>query len=153
MIASAKIHVTLSTRKQDIPGSGTQNPLFYVCFDLLLATIIQSLSLSYILFSIPCSSLLSILRVVALIIRLFFDFPFDTSTSASLISSRISFVLKTNFALTTTRFPFLHSLYTYKSSLALVSSFYKRATLEVVLSKATFTYSLYCFIGVSRVEE
>jgi hypothetical protein len=51
------------------------------------------------------------------------------------------------------RFPFLRSLRTYKSSLASVSSFYKRVTLEVVLSKATPAYSIYCFIGVSRVEE
>jgi hypothetical protein len=50
-------------------------------------------------------------------------------------------------------FPFLRSLYTRKSSLALVSSFRKRVISEVVLSKATPTRSIYCFIGVSRVEE
>jgi hypothetical protein len=113
----------------------------------------QSLSLLYILFSIPSSSLSSISGVIAFIIRLFFDFLFDTSTSASSTSSRFSFVLKTNFLLTTTRFPFLRSLRIRKSSLALVSSFRKRATLEVVLSKATPTRSIYRFIGVSRVEE
>jgi hypothetical protein len=87
----------------------------------------------------------SISGVIALVIRLFLDFPFDTSTSTSLTSSRISFNC---YAL-----PFLRSLYTYKSSLASVSSFYKRATSEVVLSKATPTRSIYRFIGVSRVEE
>jgi hypothetical protein len=113
----------------------------------------QSLSLLYILFLIPSYSSSSILGVIALIIRLFFDFPFNASTSASLTSSRISFVLKTNFPLTTICFLFLRSLYILKSSLALVSSFYKRVTLEVILSKATSAYLIYCFIGVSRVEE
>jgi hypothetical protein len=107
----------------------------------------------YILFSIPSSSSCSILGVITLVIRLFFDFPFDVSASASSTSSRISFVLKTNFPLTAMRFPFLRSLRTYKSSLASVSSFRKRATLEVVLSKATPAYSIYCFTRVSRVEE
>jgi hypothetical protein len=135
------------------PGSGTQNPLFYGCFDLLLARIMQSLSLSHILFSIPSSSSSSISGVIALVIRFFFDFPFNVSASTSSISSRISFVLKTNFPLIATRFPFLRSLRTYKSSLALVSSFYKRAFSEIVLLRADSDYSIYRFIGVIRVEE
>jgi hypothetical protein len=113
----------------------------------------QSLSLLYILFSIPSSSSSSISGVIALAVRLFLDFPFDASASASSTSSRISFVLKTNFPLIATRFPFLRSLRILKSSLASVSSFRKRATSEVVLSKATPARSIYRFIGVSRVEE
>jgi len=114
---------------------------------------IQSLSLSYILSSIPSSSLSTISGVVALVIRLFFDFPFDASASASSISSRISFVLKTNFPLIATRFPFLRSLRTYSSSLNSVFSFCKRVFSEVVLSKASPDRLIYHFIGVSRLEE
>jgi hypothetical protein len=113
----------------------------------------QSLLLSYILSLIPSSPSSLISGVVALVVRLFFDFFFDASASASLISSRISFILKTNFPLITTYFPFLRSLYTLSSSLNLVFSFYKRAFSKVVLSKATPNRSIYCFIGVSRVEE
>ena len=114
---------------------------------------IQSLSLSDMFSSIPSSSSSSISGVIALVVRLFFGFLFDASTSASSTSSRISFVLKTNFPLTATRFPFLRSLYTYNSSLALVSSFLKRAFSEVVLSKAAPDRSIYRFTGISRVEE
>ena len=113
----------------------------------------QSLSLSYILSSIPSYPSSSISGVVAYIIRPFFDFPFDTSASASSTSPRISFVLKINLPLIATRFPFFRSLRTYNSSLALVSSFYKRAFSKLILSKATPNRSIYCFIGVSRVEE
>jgi hypothetical protein len=113
----------------------------------------QSLSLSYILFSIPSSSLSSISGVIALIVRLFLDFPFNASASASSTSSRISFVLKTNFPLTATRFPFLRSLRICTSSLNSAFSFYKRAFSEVVLSKAAPDRSIYCFTGVLRVEE
>jgi hypothetical protein len=109
--------------------------------------------LSYILSSIPSSSSSSILGVIALIVYLFFDFPFDASASASSTSSRISFISKTNFPLTTIRLPFLCSLYTYSSSLNSVFSFYKRAFLEAVLSRADLDRLIYCFIGVSRVEE
>jgi hypothetical protein len=113
----------------------------------------QSLSLSYILSSIPSSPSSLISGVVALVVRLFFDFLFDASASASSISSRISFVLKMNFPLIATRFPFLHSLRTLSSSLNSVFSFYKRAFSKVVLSKATPDRSIYRFTGVSRVEE
>jgi hypothetical protein len=51
------------------------------------------------------------------------------------------------------RLPFLYSLYTYSSSLNSVFSFYKRAFLEAILSRADPDRSIYCFIGVSRVEE
>jgi hypothetical protein len=122
-------------------------------FDLLLATIIQSLSLSYIFISLLSSSSSLISGVIALVFRFFLDFPFDTSTSASSISSRISFILKTNFLLTATRFPFLRSLRTYNSSLASVSSLRKRVFSKVVLSKATPKRLIYRLIGVSRVEE
>lgn len=114
---------------------------------------IQSLSLSYILFSISSSSSLIISGVIAFAIRLFYDFPFNASTSAFLTISRISFILKTNLLKIATRFPFLRSLRTYNSSLASVSSFHKRAFLEVVLSKATLDYSIYYFIGVLRVDK
>jgi hypothetical protein len=67
----------------------------------------QLLSLLHTLFSIPSSSLSLISGVIALITYLVFDFPFNASTSASLTSSRSSFVLKTNFPLTANRFPFL----------------------------------------------
>jgi len=115
--------------------------------------IIQLLLLSNISSLISSSSLSSILGVIALIVCLFFDFPFDASTSTSLTSLRVSFVLKTNFPFTAMRFPFLHSLCTCNSSLNLVFSFYKRVTLEVVLLKATPTCLIYYFIGVLRVEE
>jgi hypothetical protein len=101
----------------------------------------------------PTVTLSSILGVIALIIRLFFDFPFNASTSTSSTSLRISFVLKTYLLLNAICFPFLYSLYTYNSSLNLVFSFYKRVMLEVVLSKATPTCLIYYFIGVLRVEE
>jgi hypothetical protein len=64
-----------------------------------------------------------------------FVFPFDASTSASSTSSRISYVLKTNFPLIATRFAFLRSLRTYSSSLASVSSLRRRAFSEEVLHK------------------
>jgi len=57
-----------------------------------------------------------------------------------------------NFPLTATRFPFLRSLRTRNSSLALVSSFRKIVFSEVVLSKATPDRSIYRFIGVSILE-
>jgi hypothetical protein len=106
-----------------------------------------------ILFPISSSSSSLILRVIALIVCLFFDFLFNVSTSTSLISLRISFILKMNFPLITIYFLFLHSLHIYNSSLNLVFSFYKRVTLEVVLLKATPTRLIYYFIGVLRVEE
>jgi hypothetical protein len=65
----------------------------------------------------------------------------------------ISYVLKTNFPLIAICFPFLRSLRTRSSSLASVSSLYKRAFLEEVLSKAASDRLIYYFIGVSRVEE
>jgi hypothetical protein len=58
-----------------------------------------------------------------------------------------------NFPLIATYFPFFRSLRTYNSSLASISSLYKRVFLEEVLSKAAPNRSIYCFIGVSRVEE
>jgi hypothetical protein len=103
--------------------------------------------------SIPSSSSSSISRVIAFVVLPFFDFPFDASASASSTSSRISFVLKTNFPLIATRFPFLRSLRTRNSSLYSVISFRRRAFSEVVLSKATPDRSIYRFTGVSRVEE
>ena len=102
--------------------------------------------------SIPSSSSSSITGVVALVVRLPFDFPFDASTSASSTSSRISFVLKTNFPLIATRFPFLRSLRTRNSSLNSVFSFRKRVFSEVILSKAAPNRSIYYFIGVSILE-
>ena len=62
-------------------------------------------------------------------------------------------MLKTNFPLIATRFPFLRSLRTRSSSLASFSSLRKRAFLEEVLSKAASDYLIYCFIRVLRVEE
>jgi hypothetical protein len=114
---------------------------------------IQSLSLSDISSSILSSSSSSISGVVAFIVRLFFAFPFDASTSAFLTTSRISYVLKTNFPLIATRFPFLCSLRTRSSSLASVSSLRKRAFSEEVLSKTAPDRSIYRFTGVSRVDE
>ena len=105
------------------------------------------------LFSISSSSSSIISGVIAFAIRLFFDFPFNASTSAFSTTSRISFILKINFPKIATRFPFLRSLRTCNSSLASISSFYKRAFLEVVLSKATPDCLIYCFTGVLRVDE
>ena len=139
--------------KRNTPRSGTQFRPFYVQFDLLLTTIIQSLSLSYILSLIPSSSSSSISGVITFVVRLFLDFPFDTSTSAFLTTSRISFVLKTNFPLIATRFPFLRSLRTRDSSLYSAFSFRRRATSDTILSKAAPNRLIYCFIGVSRVDE
>ena len=139
--------------KRNTPRSGTQFRPFYVQFDLLLTTIIQSLSLSYILSLIPSSSSSSISGVITFVVRLFLDFPFDTSTSAFLTTSRISFVLKTNFPLIATRFPFLRSLRTRDSSLYSAFSFRRRATSDTILSKAAPDRSIYRFIGVSRVDE
>jgi hypothetical protein len=113
----------------------------------------QSLSLSDIFSSISSSSSSSILGVVAFIVRLFFAFPFDASASASSTSLRILCILKTNFPLIAIRFPFLCSLCNCNSSLYLAFSFRKRAFSEVVLSKAAPDRLIYCFIGVSRVEE
>jgi hypothetical protein len=115
--------------------------------------IIQLLLLSDVFSSISSSSSFSISEVVALVFRFFFVFPFNASASASLISPRISYVLKTNFPLIATCFSFLCSLYTRNSSLYSAFSFHKRAFSEVVLSKAIPDRSIYCFIGVSRVEE
>ena len=139
--------------KRNTPRSGTQFRAFDVQFDLLLTTTIQSLSLSYILSSIPSSSSSSISGVITFVVRLFLDFPFDTSTSAFLTTSRISFVLKTNFPLIATRFPFLRSLRTRDSSLYSAFSFRRRATSDTILSKAAPNRLIYCFIGVSRVDE
>jgi hypothetical protein len=99
------------------------------------------------------SSSSSILEIIALTIRLFFNIPFYASASTFSISSRISFVLNTNFPLITTRFPFLRSLRTLNSSLYSAISFYRRAFSEIVLLTAAPNYSIYRFIGVSRVEE
>jgi hypothetical protein len=111
------------------------------------------LSLSDISSSIPSSSSSLISGIIAFVVRLFFDFPFNASTSTFSTSSRISYVLKTNFPLIATRFPFLRSLYTRNSSLYSAFSFYKRAFLDVILSKAASDRLIYRFIGVSRVEE
>jgi hypothetical protein len=51
------------------------------------------------------------------------------------------------------RFPFLRSLRTRNSSLYSAFSFCKRAFLDIVLSKAAPDRLIYCFTGVSRVEE
>ena len=58
-----------------------------------------------------------------------------------------------NFPLIAMHFPFLCSLHTQDSSLYLAFSFRRRATSDTVLSKAAPDYSIYCFIGVSRVDE
>jgi hypothetical protein len=97
------------------------------------------------------SSLIS--GVVAFIVRLFFVFLFSASFSAFSTSSRISFLLKTNFPTIAIRFPFLRSLRTRKSSLYSAFSFRKRVFLDVVLSRADPNRSIYHFTGVSRVEE
>ena len=150
---SALVTVTSLQGKRIGRGSGSEFSTLYFDFDRLLATIIQSLSLSYILSSILSSSSSSISGVVAFVVRLFFAFPFDASTSAFSTTSRISYVLKTNFPLIATRFPFLRSLRTRSSSLASFSSLRKRAFLEEVLSKATSNRLIYYFIEVLRVEE
>jgi hypothetical protein len=111
----------------------------------------DTLSLSNISSSISPSSSSSISGVIAFVVRFFFVFLFDTSASASSTTSRISYVLKTNFPLIATRFPFLRSL--CNSSLYSVFSFRKRAFLDVILSKAAPDRSIYRFIGVSRVDE
>jgi hypothetical protein len=113
----------------------------------------DTLSLSNISSSISPSSSSSISGVIAFVVRFFFVFLFDTSASASSTTSRISYVLKTNFPLIATRFPFLRSLCTRNSSLYSVFSFRKRAFLDVILSKAAPDRSIYRFIGVSRVDE
>jgi hypothetical protein len=103
--------------------------------------------------SISSSSSSPISGVVALAVRLFFAFLFDASASASSTSPRISYVLKTNFPLIATRFPFLRSLRTRNSSLYSAFSFRKRAFSDVVLSKAAPDRSIYRFTGVSRVDK
>jgi hypothetical protein len=113
----------------------------------------QSLSLSDVSSLISSSSSSSISGIIAFVVRLFFDFLFDASASASSTSSRTSFVLKTNFPLIATRFPFLRSLCTRSSSLYSAFSFCKRAFSDVVLSRADSDRSIYRFTGVSRVEE
>jgi hypothetical protein len=113
----------------------------------------QSLPLSEVSSSICSSSSSLISGVIAFIVRLFFVFLFDTSTSAFSTSSRISFLLKTNFPVTAIRFLFLRSLRTRKSSLALLTSFRKRAILADVLLSVAPDRSIYCFTGVLRVEE
>jgi hypothetical protein len=134
-------------------GSGSKFRPFYVQFDLLLTTTIQSLSLSDAFSSLFSSCSFSISGVIAFVVRLFFAFLFDASTSAFLTTLRISFVLKTNFPSIATRFPFLRSLRTRDSSLYSAISFRKRAFSDVVLSKAAPDRSIYRFTGVSRVEE
>jgi hypothetical protein len=99
------------------------------------------------------SSSSSISGVIASIVRLFFVFLFDALFSASSTSSRISFLLKTNFSVIAMCFPFLHSLYTCKSFLVLLTSFCKRAISADVLLSVASDRSIYRFIGVSRVEE
>jgi hypothetical protein len=134
-------------------GSGSEFRPLYFDFDLLLATIIQSLSLSDVFSSISSSSSSPISGVVALAVRLFFAFLFDASASAFSTTSSISCVLKTNFPLIATRFPFLRSLRTLNSSLYSAFSFRRRAFSDVVLSKAAPDRSIYRFTGVSRVDE
>jgi hypothetical protein len=141
------------TRKSDTPGSRTEFQSLYFETALLLATIIQSLSLSDVSSSISSSSSSSISGVIAFVVRFFFVFLFDASASVSSTSSSISCVLKTNFPLIATRFPFLRSLRTRNSSLYSAFSFRKRAFSDVVLSRADPDRSIYRFTGVSRVEE
>jgi hypothetical protein len=146
-------NITSLIGKRNTLRSGTQFRPFYVQFDLLLTITIQSLLLSYILSSIPSSSSSSISRVITFVVHLFFNFLFDTSASAFSTTSRISFILKTNFPVIATRFLFLCSLRTRKSSLYSAFSFYRRATSDTVLSKAAPDYLIYRFTGVSRVDE
>jgi hypothetical protein len=103
--------------------------------------------------SISSSSSSSISGVVASTVCLSFVFLFDASASAFSTTSRISYILKTNFPLTATRFPFLRSLRTRNSSLYSAFSFRRRAFSKVVLSRADPDLLIYRFIGVSRVEE
>ena len=103
--------------------------------------------------SISSSSSSLISGVIALLVRLFFAFPFDASASTSLTSLRISYILKTNFPSIATHFPFLRSLRICSNSLNLAFSFYRKAFLDVILSKATPNCLIYYFIGVLRVEE
>lgn len=107
-----------------------------LCFELNLplATIIQSTSLSYILFSISSSSSSLIPGVVALTVRLFFAFHFNPSASASSTISSISFVSNTNFPEIATRFPFLRSPRARKRALAPVFSFHNSTFSEYVFS-------------------
>ena len=151
--SSGAADVTSLYGKRISTGSGSEFQLFDFDFDLLLATIIQSPSLSEVSSSICSSSSSSISGVIAFVVRLFFVFLFDTSFSASLTSLRISFLLKTNFPAIATRFPFLRSLRTRKSSLYSAFSFRKRAFSDVVLSRADPDRSIKRFTGVSRVEE
>jgi hypothetical protein len=141
------------TRKSDTPGSRTEFQSLYFGTALLLAIIIQLLSLSDVSSSISSSSSSSISGVIAFVVRFFFVFLFDASASTSSTSSSISYILKTNFPLIAIRFPFLRSLYTRNSSLYSAFSFYKRAFSDVVLSRADPDRSIYRFTGVSRVEE
>ena len=113
----------------------------------------QSLSLSDISSVILSSSSSSISGVVAFTVRLFFAFPFNASASAFSTTSRISYVLKTDFPFIATRFPFLRFLRTRDSSLYSAFSFRSRAFSDVVLSRADPDRSIYRFTGVSRVEE
>ena len=113
----------------------------------------QSLSLSDVSSSIFSSSSSSISGFIAFVVRFFFVFLFDASASASSTSSSISCVLKTNFPLIATRFPFLRSLRTRNSSLYSAFSFRKRAFSDVVLLKAAPDRSIYRFTGVLRVDE
>jgi len=102
----------------DNRGVRTEFQPFYLDFDLLLATIMLSLSLLEVSSSICSSSSSSILGVIAFVVCLFFIFLFDTSFSASSTSSRISFLLKTNFPIIAICFLSLRSLRTHSSSLA-----------------------------------
>jgi hypothetical protein len=128
--------ITSMTRKSDTPGSRTEFQSLHFGTALLLATIIQSLSLSDISSSISSYSSSSISGVIAFIVYFFFVFLFDASASTSSTSSSISYVLKTNFPLIATRFPFLRSLRTCNSSLYSAFSFRKRAFSDIVLSRA-----------------
>jgi hypothetical protein len=139
--------------KSDTPGSRIGFQSLYFETTLLLATTIQSLSLSDVSSSVSPSFSSSISGVIVFVVRFYFVFLFDASASASLTTSRISYVLKTNFPLIATCFPFLHSLRTLNSSLYSAFSFCKRAFLDIVLSKAAPDRSVYRFIGVSRVDE
>jgi hypothetical protein len=101
-----------------------------------------------------CSSSSSLISgVITFVVCLFFVFLFNVLFSASSTSLRISFLLKTNFPIIAICFLFLRSLRTYISSLASLTSFYKRAISADVLLSIAPNYSIYCFTGVSRVEE
>jgi hypothetical protein len=141
------------TLNSDVPGSRTEFQALYFETTLLLATTIQSLSLSDVSSLVSSSFSSSISGFIAFVICFFFVFFFNASASASLTTLRISYVLKTNFSLIATCFPFLRSLRTCNSSLYLVFSFCKRAFSDVVLLKAIPDRSIYRFTGVSRVDE